>query len=65
MGKKTSRSHLATSFCLGSLVRHCLHELVDQLVVLLASDSFVLESDIQGVIQQCLDQKCNQLVTTN
>lgn len=46
-------SHL----CFHSLVCHCLHELVDQLVILLSSDSLVLQSDVQGVIEQRLDQK--------
>lgn len=41
-------------FCFHPLVRHRLHELINQLVVLLPSDSLVLQADVQRVIQQCL-----------
>lgn len=33
-----------------SLVRHCLHELVDKLVILLSSDSLVLQADVKRVV---------------
>lgn len=43
--------------CFHSLICHRLHELVDQLIILLSSDSFVFESNVKGVIEQSLDQK--------
>lgn len=46
---------LYSALALSSLFRHRLHELVHQLVVLFPSDPFVLESDIQRVIQQRLE----------
>lgn len=62
-GQQSDRSDIWISralfghLCFYSLVRHCLHELVDQLVVLLPSDSLVLQADVQGVVEQRLDQK--------
>lgn len=51
--EQSDRITLATSGRLRfhSLICYCLHELIDQLVVLLPSDSLVLQSDVQGVVE--------------
>lgn len=57
-GQTSDITHMFFShLCFHSLVRHRLHELVDQLVVLLSSDSLVLQSDVQRVIEQRLRHK--------
>lgn len=52
----TEASFICLFVCLFSLVRHSLHKLINELIILLPSDSLVLQSDVQRVIKQRLDK---------
>ena len=51
VNRTTPRPNISPLKLLHSLVRHGLHELIDEVIVFFASNPLVLQSDVQGVVK--------------